>query len=79
MEINDIPCGKYRHYRTGNLYEVIGIACHSETNEEMVIYKSLYPCDGSGNNQIWARPKKMFMEHIVYNGYIVPRFNRVNE
>ena len=47
------------------MYEVIGIALHSETKEEMVIYKVL-----SQKEQLWVRPKTMFFEHILYEGNI---------
>jgi len=79
MKIDDIPCGKYQHYRTEKLYEVIGVARHSETHEEMVIYKALYPCDEFGNNQVWARPKAMFLEQVEHQGQSVPRFQWVND
>jgi hypothetical protein len=79
MKIDNIPYGKYQHYKTGNLYEVIGIARHSETHEEMIIYKALYQCNKFGNNQVWVRPKEMFIEHVIYNGYNVPRFKRIEE
>ena len=42
--------GKYRHYK-GNLYEVVGVARHSETLEEMVVYRALY-----GEGGLWVRP-----------------------
>jgi hypothetical protein len=79
MKINDIQYGRYQHYRTEKLYEVIGVARHSETEEEMVIYKSLYQCDKFGTNQVWVRPKKMFLEQVVYNGCSVPRFKWIDD
>jgi hypothetical protein len=79
MKIDGIPCGKYQHYRTEKLYEVIGIARHSETHEEMVIYKALYQCDTFGNNQIWVRLKAMFLEDVIYAGQSVPRFKWIDE
>jgi len=60
--------GKYRHYK-GNEYEVIGIAKHSETLEELVVYRALY-----GENQIWVRPKEMFLEDVTIEGKKQPRF-----
>jgi hypothetical protein len=63
-----IPLGCYRHYK-GNDYQVIGIARHSETEEELVVYRKLYD-DGS----LWVRPLAMFMEDVVVDGRTVPRF-----
>jgi len=60
--------GKYRHYK-GNEYEVIGIAKHSETLEELVVYRALY-----GENQIWVRPKEMFLEDVTIEGKKQARF-----
>ena len=70
----EIIPGKYQHYRTEQLYEIVGFALHSETYEEMVIYKALYDCEKFGNNQIWVRPKKMFAEEVTHKGQFVPRF-----
>lgn len=60
--------GIYRHYK-GNEYEVIGIAKHSETLEEFVVYRALY-----GEGGLWIRPRQMFEEQVVVDGKIVPRF-----
>ena len=65
--------GKYKHYK-GNFYEVIDIAKHSETLEEMVVYRELY-----GNNEFWVRPKEMFLEKVSINGKEVQRFEKVND
>lgn len=53
-----IKLGKYRHYK-GNMYEVLGVARHSETLEELVVYRALY-----GENELWVRPVKMFLEEV---------------
>lgn len=59
----------YRHYK-GNLYEYIGECLHSETPEEMVIYKALY-----GEGKTWVRPKEMFFEDVTLaDGSVVKRF-----
>jgi hypothetical protein len=65
--------GKYRHYK-GNEYEVIGIAKHSETLEEMVVYKALY-----GKHNIWVRPLKMFTEEIEIDGKKALRFEYIGK
>ena len=52
----EIKTGKYRHFKGGE-YEVIGIAYHSETGEEMVVYKALY-----GDGKTWVRPASMLNE-----------------
>lgn len=62
--------GKYKHYK-GKLYEVTGVARHSETLEELVVYKALYLPDGEN---LWVRPLKMFFEEIEIAGIKKPRF-----
>ena len=66
-----IKIGKYRHYK-GNEYEVIDVAKHSETLEDMVVYRALY-----GNHDLWVRPLKMFIEEVSINGKKIPRFEYV--
>lgn len=63
-----IPCGRWRHFK-GNLYEVMGIAKHSETLEPMVIYRALY-----GEGAIWARPVAMWLETVMRDGQAYQRF-----
>ncbi len=65
--------GKYQHYK-GKEYEVTGTAIHSETLEELVIYKALYNSPEFGENAVWARPKEMFYETVNINGQEIPRF-----
>jgi len=60
--------GIYEHYK-GNRYEVIGVARHSETLEELVVYSALY-----GENDLWVRPLEMFIENVVIDGKKEPRF-----
>ena len=66
-----VEIGKYRHYK-GNFYEVIGTVKHSETLEELVLYKQLY-----GEGALWVRPISMFLETITIDGQIKPRFEKV--
>ncbi len=78
MKKEIILFGKYQHYRTKKLYEVIGFALHSETYEEMVIYKALYLCEKFGNYRVWVRPKKMFLEEVRHQGCTVTRFKYID-
>lgn len=66
-----LKLGKYKHYK-GNEYEVISIAKHSETQEDMVVYKALY-----GNHDLWVRPLKMFLEEVEVEGKKIPRFKYI--
>lgn len=69
--------GTYQHFRNKQFYEVICVANHSETQEEMVVYKALYESDKFPFGQIWVRPKKMFLEEVEHEGEMVPRFSLV--
>jgi len=69
MGNNMLKLGKYRHYK-GNEYEMIGIAKHSETLEELVVYRALY-----GDHNLWVRSLRMFTEEVEINGKKVPRFD----
>jgi hypothetical protein len=62
------PLGRYRHYK-GGVYDVVGVARHSETLEPMVVYRPLYGAAG-----LWVRPYAMFFEHIEVEGRSQPRF-----
>ena len=67
--------GLYKHYK-GNLYEVICMAHHSETLEEMVVYKALYKTK-FGESSVWVRPAKMFEELVVIDEKSVKRFQKL--
>lgn len=80
MENKKIKIGKYRHYK-GKDYQVLGVAKHSETGEELVVYKKLYD-----NYALWVRPVKIFTEEVETNGHAkgragkkVPRFEYLGE
>jgi hypothetical protein len=62
----------YEHYK-GLRYKILGVARHSETLEELVVYQALY-----GEGDIWVRPLNMFLENIVINGQLQPRFKLVH-
>jgi hypothetical protein len=64
----EIQPGRYRHYK-GNEYTVLGVARHSETLEELVVYRQEY-----GERGLWVRPAAMFAETVEVEGETVPRF-----
>ena len=68
--MSTIP-GLYRHYK-GGLYRLVGIARHSETLEDMVVYQALY-----GEHGLWVRPLGMWEEQVTVNGVAQPRFTRL--
>jgi hypothetical protein len=63
-----IQPGRYRHFK-GKEYTVLGTARHSETLEEMIVYRQEY-----GEHGLWVRPKQMFSETVKVDGQDVPRF-----
>ena len=65
--------GRYRHFK-GNEYELLYVARHSETLEEMVVYRALY-----GEGGVWVRPADMWSEIIERDGVSVPRFSYLGE
>lgn len=68
-----VPCGKYRHYK-GGIYEVVGTGIHTETLEELVLYKDEYGIT------TWARPAKMWYESVrMPDGRTVYRFTKIEE
>lgn len=68
-----IKPGHYRHYK-GKDYQVIDVARHSETEEWMVVYRTLY-----GDLGLWVRPLAMFMEEVEVDGKTSPRFTFISE
>lgn len=65
--------GRYRHFK-GNEYQVLGVARHSETEEEMVVYRALY-----GEGGLWVRPAAMWLETVTWDGVTQPRFTYIGE
>ena len=71
--MESIKPGRYRHFKGGE-YELIGTARHSETMEEMVVYRALY-----GEGGLWVRPAAMWNETVEREGRRFPRFVRIEE
>ncbi|HDZ85775.1 MAG TPA: DUF1653 domain-containing protein [Candidatus Moranbacteria bacterium] len=71
MFIDNVKLGRYKHYK-GKEYEVIGVAKHSETLEELVVYKLLYE-----DNDLWVRSRNMFLENVIVDGKEVERFKYI--
>ena len=64
----NIQPGIWRHFN-GKEYDVLGVARHSETQEELVVYRARY-----GTRELWVRPKAMFLESVEVDGVRRPRF-----
>ena len=60
--------GRYRHFKGGE-YEVHGVATHSESGEQLVVYRPLY-----GEGKLWVRPLTNFLESVDAGGEVQPRF-----
>ncbi|MBE6664694.1 MAG: DUF1653 domain-containing protein [Ruminococcaceae bacterium] len=73
MKKTTISLGVYRHFK-GNFYEALAVAKHSETMEDMVVYRALY-----GEGDIWGRPLSLWMEQVEQNGEKIPRFLYIGE
>jgi hypothetical protein len=71
--MNQLKPGRYRHYK-GNDYQVIDVARHTETEEELVVYRALY-----GEGGLWVRPLAMFLETVEVDGRDQLRFAPVND
>ena len=71
--MSEIKAGRYRHFK-GNEYEVLYVAKHSETEEEMVVYRALY-----GDFGVWVRPASMWNETVERDGKKMQRFTYIGE
>ncbi len=69
----EIKIGRYRHFK-GMEYEVLFVAKHSETLEDMVVYRALY-----GDSSVWVRPAAMFLETVMKDGAVQSRFTYIGE
>lgn len=70
-----IEPGTYRHNKSGKLYEVIGVALQTETEEPLVIYRALYETAC----KLFARPYAVFVEKIELSGETKPRFEKIDD
>jgi hypothetical protein len=66
--------GTYQHYK-GNMYEVLGVGCHTESNEYYVVYQPIEKKPGIP--EIWLRPYEMFVENVEVDGELRPRFKKL--
>lgn len=71
--MDEIKPGRYRHFK-GKEYEVLGVARHSETEEELVVYRALY-----GDFSLWVRPVSMWNEAVEHDGKTFRRFTYIGE
>ena len=71
--MESIKLGRYRHFK-GKEYEVLGVARHSETEEELVVYRALY-----GDFGLWVRPVSMWNEAVERDGKTFRRFTYIGE
>lgn len=71
--MESIKPGRYRHFK-GKEYEVLGVARHSETEEELVFYRALY-----GDFGLWVRPVSMWNETVDRDGKTFRRFTYIGE
>ena len=70
-----IALGKYLHTKSGNYYEIIGVALHSESLEQLVVYRPLY----KSNFELFTRPFEMFTQEVMINGALKSRFQKVDD
>ena len=71
--MDDFKPGRYRHFK-GNDYELLFVAKHSETLEDMIVYRALY-----GEGGVWVRPASMWNEAVEHGGKRIKRFTRIEE
>ena len=71
--MESIKPGRYRHFK-GKEYEVLGVARHSETQEELVVYRALY-----GDFSLWVWPVSMWNETVERDGKTFRRFTYIGE
>ncbi len=72
--VPEMQKGTYCHAKTGNVYEVIGVAIHTETNEPLVVYRPKY----ESAHEYFVRPYEMFFESIEIDRVTQPRFMKID-
>ena len=70
-----VKLGKYKHYK-GHEYQVLGVAKHSETLEDMIVYQTLY---NNKLSKLWVRPLNLFVDEVEVDGKTVSRFKYIGE
>ncbi len=75
--MSSIIKGLYQHFK-GDEVEVVGLACHSETLEDFVVYRHLTG-QHAGENHFWIRPIRMFLEEVEKDGIPMPRFKLIKK
>lgn len=76
IQIPELRLGTYRHNKSGNLYQVIGIALDTETDTPLVVYRPLY--EHEFGYELFTRPYEVFVETVKLDGQMKPRFEYVN-
>lgn len=71
-----VMLGRYQHYK-GKEYIVVGTARHSETLDELVVYRACYVSDDFGKDALWVRPRASFEATVIVEGVEVPRFRKI--
>lgn len=76
IQIPSLATGTYRHNKSGNLYQVLGVALETESDQAVVVYKPLYAHEFG--YELFTRPYEMFVEMVELNGRTQPRFEKVD-
>jgi len=69
--------GMYRHHKNGQLYRVLDVVLHTETQQRMVLYEELLPSERNPDGLRFVRPFEMFTELVEHDGQIIPRFEKL--
>ena len=72
--------GFYRHYKSGDVYQVLGTVLHTETDKTMVLYRAVHPNkkarERNPRDYAFVRPTEMFIGIVQHKGVRVHRFQR---